>query len=166
MTLRLLVRGEQGYTILETFIAMFIIAIVASSSIAFFSDLGPSFDRWNSRSTLLTDLRYAQATAIEEGCRMTMEVAADGSMYSFGCDYLDYDYIDPINYDKEFLSRTLPNSVSLSLSDALIFNAKGQSVTSDGQMTDIQIQLTYLGSGGNEQYFTGTILATGVFVND
>jgi Tfp pilus assembly protein FimT len=158
--------GAAGFSLLDMLAAMVIISIVASSSIAFFSDLGPSFDRWNARSALLRDLRFAQSSAIEEGCRMIMKISVDGNQYSFGCDYLDYDYSAPYDYDREFVNSTLPRGVSLTTAATLFFNAKGQSVTADGEIADLQISLHFTDEQGTSNYFGGTVLATGVFASN
>ena len=92
--------NEKGFTISELLVGMTIMSIVAGSSIAFFSDLGPSFDRWNANIYALQDLRFAQTLAITEGCRVIVDIADDGKSYAIGCDYLCLLYTSPSPRDQ------------------------------------------------------------------
>lgn len=153
--------NQSGFSIVELLVGMVIMSIVAYSSVSFFSDLGPSFDRWNANIYALQDLRYAQTLAISEGCRVLITISEDGQSYSIGCDYLPYDYSQPYATDHVFLNRALPNSVSFASDSTIIYNAKGQCVSSSGDLTTRSITLTSSKSG---LFLNASILPTGVVV--
>ena len=153
--------NEKGFTISELLVGMVIVSIIAASSIAFFSDLGPSFDRWNSNIHTLQDLRFAQTLAITEGCRVIVDIADDGKSYAIGCDYLDYDYVAPHDTDKVFLNRTLPDSITLTADTTIIFNPRGQCIEANGNLDSRSITLT---SSDSDSFLNASILPTGVLV--
>lgn len=153
--------SEKGFTVTEMIVGMMITSIIGYSSVTFFSDLGPSFDRWNANIYALQDLRYAQTLAITEGCRAIVTIAEDGHSYDIGCDYLAYDYTAPYSTDTTFLNRALPNTVTFGSDATIIFNAKGQCVSSTGDLASRTISLTSSTSGS---FLTGSILPTGVVV--
>lgn len=164
MSIRCLVfmpSNENGFSIMELLVGMVIFSIIGYTSVAFFSDLGPSFDRWNANIYALQDLRYAQTLAITEGCRVIVRINSDGHGYDVGCDYLAYDYTSPYTADTIFLTRAIPNTVTFGSDYEIIFNAKGQCVSSTGDLATRRISLTSSASGN---FLTASILPTGVVV--
>lgn len=156
-----MLKSEKGFSVMELLVGMSIISIIGYTSIAFFSDLGPSFDRWNANIYALQDLRYAQTLAITEGCRAIVTINPDGHGYSVGCDYLAYDYTSPYSPDRVFLSRAMPSTVTFTTDATIIYNAKGQCVSSTGDLATRTISLTSSNSGN---FLTASILPTGVVV--
>lgn len=155
------ISGEKGFSVMELLVGMVIMSIVAYSSVAFFSDLGPSFDRWNANIYALQDLRYAQTLAVTEGCRVIVTIAVDGKSYSIGCDYLSYDYSAPYIADQIFLNRDLPTTVTLTSDSTIIYNPKGQCVSATGDLASRSISLSSSTSG---TFLTASILPTGVVI--
>lgn len=159
-------RSERGFSMLELVVTMTIASILASTAISQFTELNSVFDRWNARTLLLQDIRFAQAKSVTQGCRGVITIAGGGNTYSFGCDYLDYDTTDPIAADTIFINRTLPTSINLATDGTIIFNPKGQIIDSSGALQTRTISLTDTGGGESVEFATASIYATGVFVFD
>jgi prepilin-type N-terminal cleavage/methylation domain-containing protein len=159
-------KSQDGFSLLELIVVLVILAIVSATSVAHIGDLGSSFNRWNSRTYIVQDLRYAQTKAISEGCRAIFDIAADAKSYSFGCDYLPYDYSTPYSNDVTFFTRVLPGTIEINTDDVIIFNPKGQIVDGTGDLTTRVVNMTYDDDGEEKTFLTANILATGVFTLD
>lgn len=158
--------GEGGFSVVELLVTITIASILASTAIGQFVEINSVFDRWNARTLLLQDIRFAQAKSVTQGCRGVFTISGGGNSYSFGCDYLDYDTVDPITADAIFINRTFPTSISLSVDDTIIFNPKGQIINPTGALETRTLALTDTGGGESVEFSTASIFATGVFVFD
>ena len=154
--------SRGGFTILELMVACVVLAVLAGVGIPQFSTLKRSFELLNAKSYLLQDLKRAQAESITQGCRGVFVILPDGSGYTFGCDYLDYDTNDPPSHDVVSLRRNLPAHILISAPEPIIFNSRGQAVDVDGVIANLQIRLED-SSAERNAYSTGTLLGTGVF---
>jgi len=155
--------NEGGFSLIEMLVVLFMVALLGASAVPQISDIGESFDRMNSRSLLLQDIKRAQAESLTEGCRGIFTITTDGSGYSFGCDYLTYDTQDPPVADDSSFVRVLPRNITITASQTIIFNSRGQAVDVDDVITTITIQLLYDETGGPQSFASGTLLGTGLF---
>jgi len=64
------------------------------------------------------------------------------------------------------LQRNLPANMTITSSDPIIFNSRGQAVDVDDIMSNLTISLIESGDGGPETFASGTLLGTGVFSYD
>jgi prepilin-type N-terminal cleavage/methylation domain-containing protein len=160
------VQKQKGFSLLELLVVIVILAIISAGSISQLGELGSSFNRWNSRTYIVQDLRYAQTKAISEGCRAIFQIADDAKSYSFGCDYLPYDYSAPYNNDTTFFTRLLPGSIEINSDATIIFNPKGQIINSTGDLDTREVNMTYYDGEEEKTFITANILATGVFTID
>lgn len=159
-------KSEDGFNMIEIVVTLSVAVILASTAVSQFTEINTVFDRWNARTLLLQDIRFAQAKSVTQGCRGVIEIAAGGNSYTFGCDYLDYDTSAPIEADVDFLTRTLPNDINFSSDDTIIFNPKGQIIDPTGALDSRSLTLTDTGGESSSVFSTAQIYATGVFVFD
>ena len=154
-----------GFTILELMVACAVLAVMAGFAIPKFSTLKRSFELLNAKSYLLQDLKRAQAESITQGCRGIFVIYPDGSGYTFGCDYLDYDASNPPKHDVVSMRRNLPAQIRISAPSPIIFNSRGQAVDVDGIVSNLQISLQD-SAAERHTFSAGTLLGTGVFSFD
>lgn len=154
---------DCGFTIIELLISMAVLVILAATSISHYQDLAGSFSRWNTRTYIIQDLRYAQAKSISEGCRMVINIFDDASGYEVGCDYLNYDTTAPVDIDNVFFSRVLPAGVTISTDSTMIFNPKGQIINPNGQLSTRTLSMTFTEGETSGNFMTISIVATGAF---
>lgn len=88
---RRLLSGCSGYTLLELCVTLLVLTSLSAAALPKIAEIDSSFNRLNSRSYLIQDLKRAQAEAITSGCRGIAVISPDGKSYRFGCDYLAYD---------------------------------------------------------------------------
>jgi type II secretory pathway pseudopilin PulG len=157
--LRRLAEDESGVSLLNLLAAITVAAIVGALGIPQLAILTKGFDRFNSRSFLIQDLKLAQAHSVTEGCRGIVKIAANGESYVFGCDYLGYDPAAEPSPDNTVFTRLLPDHITVVASAPVIFDSRGQSVDIDGIVQNVTLQLR----ARTETFASGTLLGTGVF---
>lgn len=110
------------------------------------------------------DLRLAQTMTVNEGGRGVVELAANGTSYEFGYDYLNYDTSDPIEYDsgsRQF-TQYLPEGTKITISDTIIFDSKARVIDKDGIIIDVDIDFYDTSSGSDVLYEEACLSAIGV----
>lgn len=152
-----------GFTALELLITMLIFSILCFSAIPQLSKLYQVYDKRNAEMQILQDLRTAQATTVEQGCRGIFVVAADNNSYSFGCDYVPFSSSSPPPFDTQLYTRKMPSNTKISTDAEIIFNSRGQVVDEQNFLTTRSVVLSSLESSGYTTFNTGTLTATGFF---
>lgn len=148
---------------MELLVAMAIFFIVGFASTPYVSELMESFTKRNAEMQLLGDMRLAQATAVEQGCQGIININADHSGYTFGCDYVPFSAASPPVIDTLLFTRYLPSKIEIESDALIIFNTRGQSVEESGSVATRQITLTIQRNGSNSTFNTGTLRPTGFF---
>ncbi len=159
-------QSEEGFTLLQLIVVLVLSSIVAGLGTPELVKMKEAFSRFNARSSLLEDIKRAQAQTITEGCRGVFAIAPDGKSYSFGCDYLNYDSNPLPQPDAVSFGRSLPTRVYLSVSTPIIFDSRGQAVDTSGIVNNSIVTLSEGPSGSGIVFATGTLLGTGVFNYD
>lgn len=156
-------KRQSGVSLVELLLAIVIFALIGLIGLPNYALLQESFDRMNARAYLIQDLKRAQAEALTLGCRGVFTLSSDGRNYSFGCDFLEYS--TPPTADSESFSRLLPGDIRVasSISDPIIFNSRGYSVTIGDIMQNVDLTLK---RADNTVYASGTLLGTGLFTFD
>lgn len=155
--------SEDGFSALELFVVLAILALVIYVAAPRFQELSGSSERFAARAHLLEDIKNAQAIALTQGCRGIFTIANDNRSYNFGCDYLSYDTNDPPVADEISFTRELKGDVTLSADRLIIFNSRGQTVNSTDQVVNVVLQLESKKQGSRQVFATGLLLGTGVF---
>jgi prepilin-type N-terminal cleavage/methylation domain-containing protein len=157
------VLAQEGFTLIELVVVLTVLTVISSIAVSKFRPIESSFQRMNARSLLIQDLKRAQAEAITWGCRGIFAIADDSSGYSFGCDFLEYDTSTAPAADRVFFTRKMPTGISITASQPVIFNSRGQSVDLDGVMVNVDVDLQDYENDASTIFASGTLLGTGVF---
>ena len=154
---------ERGFTLLELLSVILISSLVVGSAMPVSSALYDSFNKRSAEVQVLEDLRRAQATAVEQGCQGILTFSEDNRVYTFGCDYVPYSEADPPVWDSSLFVRRLPSRISMSADDLIIFNTRGQVVSTEGDLDTRTISLMVYEDGHVVTFATGTLRPTGFF---
>ena len=158
--------SESGFTAMELMVSVVILAILGKAAVSMTVSTLDSADKSTAEVQVVQHLRRAQATSVTEGCRGIFSVAANGQSYSFGCDYLPYSTATTPVADSTFFNYYLPSGITISESDLIIFNSRGQCVDTSYALTTRTVSLTS-SQGLNPYVFaSGTLRATGFFSYD
>jgi len=122
---------ELGFSLLDVLVTLTMLSVAGIVAVPQLKSLTTAFNHMNARSYLIQDLKRAQAEAITQGCRGVFVIIGNGSSYSFGCDYLDYDTNVPPSHDSTSMVRDLPGNAIVSVPSSIIFNSRGQAVDVD-----------------------------------
>ncbi|MCB0320752.1 MAG: type II secretion system protein [Bdellovibrionales bacterium] len=159
-----LVSAEHGETLLNVIVALAIIGTLGALGLPQLSRISASFDRLNAKTVLVQDIKQAQAKALTEGCRGVFQIQNSGQSYTYGCDYLPYDSDIPPAADTVSFSRVLPEGIAVTPSTQMIFNSRGLPVDAYDVISNVTVTLSDSSQGSAEQFATGTLYGTGLFV--
>lgn len=155
--------SSAGFTLIELLVALMLISIVTAIAVPRTMEYADSFNRFNTRSWMLHDLRRLQALALNEGCRGILSIATDGGSYSIGCDYLDYNTSTAPTPDVVQFTRSFPIGFTLSASAPIIFSSRGQAIDQFGILNNVTVTLVDSTGGTGVTYGVGTLHASGFF---
>jgi len=124
---------------MELLVTVTIISIMTYIMIPGFSEIRASFDRSDARRQILLDIRRVQSEASSQGARGIIVIENAGESYSVGVDYEPFN--DPPDYDTELYKRNLPNLITLSVSQDLLFDPRGYLIDSDGELTSSNVAI-------------------------
>lgn len=148
-------RNVKGSSLVELLVTITIFSIFATVAIPNVVALKSSFDRHSGKGQVEFAIRRARNEAIAKGTRAVLQFARDGGSYSFGYDYSPYN--TPPAEDIVSYVRDLPSEITAIATQTIIFNSQGNLVDQNGDLTQLEITLSYLG----HSYCSGTVLATG-----
>ena len=117
------------------------------------------FEKRNAKEQVQGDLTRAKNQAIEAGARGVLSLSSDGTVYSFGLDYLPLSTASPPAVDEVVYTRNLPTRVTVTTSQDLLYNTRGMVVNSSGALTTTTVTLQYR----SETFMTITVYPTGAF---
>ncbi|MDC0357210.1 type II secretion system GspH family protein [Oligoflexia bacterium] len=150
---------ESGFTLLEMIVAITIFLFFISMAVPRLATLNSTFNRVNARAWLLQDLKRAQANTVTEGCRGIFTIEPGAKSYWYGCDYLAYDVTANPEGDAMSFRRVLPDKITVTASDVVVFNSRGQTVDIFGIVSSVTFSL----SESSEAFAVGSLNGTGVF---
>lgn len=156
-------KSDSGFSLFEMLVAMVIFLIVGFASSPYISGLMESFTKRNAEMQVLEDLRLAQSTAVEQGCRGIFAVASDNLSYSFGCDYTPHSTSSPPVPDSIAFTRPVPPRITVAASGLIIFNSRGLSVDETGSLVARTVTLTINRHGLDTIFNSGTLRPMGHF---
>ncbi|NBW40782.1 type II secretion system protein [bacterium] len=159
-------KKASGFSLLDLLVAISIIGIVGFLGIPQIQNISASFNRLNTRTVFIQDLKQAQAKALTEGCRGIFTFLEDNSGYSFGCDYLAYDSSYPPQADIISFSRSFPSGISVNPSQQIIFNSRGLPVDANDIINSVSVNFVDSSGGSVYAFASGTLFATGLFSFD
>lgn len=148
-------RASSGMTLLELLVAMGLFSVLAFAGALQFGELMGSFNRNNARHDLEFDVSRIRSEAGAEGTRVVLVIGADRSFYSVGFDRLPY--ASPPVIEVPLFRRNLPNDVTVTATQPLIFDSRGYVINEGGQLTNTVLTLAYQGAN----YLTATVYPTG-----
>lgn len=132
--------SENGLGLTELIIGLVVFSILALIAIPTIPEVLGSLRRDQARQQLEFDLRRARTEAITEGARGIVTVAGDGASYTVGFDNVPYN--NPVASDTVLLTRQLPDGITITASDSIIFDARGRAVDINGAMTTVTFGLS------------------------
>lgn len=147
--------SEGGMTLLELLVAMGLFSILAFAGALQFGELVGSFNRNNARHDLEFDISRIRSEAGAEGTRVVLVVGATRTSYSIGFDRLPY--ASPPVIEVPLFRRNLPNDVTITGTQPLIFDSRGYVINEAGQLTNTVLTMSYQG----RPYLTATVYPTG-----
>ena len=157
---RLTIREDsRGFTLIELLISMVLVSILAGIAIPNMYKLSDAINKRNAELQVLHDLRYAQATTVEQGCKGIFTVSSNGKSYTLGCDYVPYSSLSSPVADRTLKVQSLPAGISLSVTAPIYFNSRGQVTDSYG----VLITNTIVLKADGVAFSTGTLRPTGFF---
>ena len=154
--------NERGESSLEIIIGVAIVIITAAIAVPSLKDIKNSYDKYDVMSRISKDISRAQKTAIERGCIGVFSINADGDSYTFGCDYIPKNTSSPVVADEVLWSRDLPEGVTMTVGQQVLFSKKGILVTSAGKMTSTTLTIEIEEDGETTTLSIATINPTGV----
>lgn len=100
-----------------------------------------SMDRGHAREQIAHSIERLKQEALSEGARTILTIEPGGNSYTLGIDYPPYN--DPVAEDDSFTREELPTGVSLTTSQAVMFDSRGFLIASDGVVTSTIVNLGY-----------------------
>ncbi len=120
----------QGYTVFELVITLALIGLILAGLTPKLSQLLNSMDRNKAIQQVEFDLRRARIEAVSQGVRSIVNIQSDGKAYTVGLDYVPFSSTNTA--DSTLLTAKLPNKITISCSEPLIFNSRGFLVNTEG----------------------------------
>jgi Tfp pilus assembly protein FimT len=148
---------QSGVSLLEILFTLFIITLASAIAGVNMPSIIRSFNRSAAVQSLTSDIVRARNEATKEGTRIVFSVAGDAKSYTVGYDYIPYSSPAAIDSGATSFKQVLPNQVTLSASQTIIFNSRGYLVDVNGQLTTTTVTLSYRGVS----FKTATIYPTG-----
>ncbi len=118
-----MIKKEQGFSMLELVVTLGVTMILSSLALPSFSDWNHSLQRATARDLIKFDIRRGKTEAIARGAIGVFELNGDGSGYVYGVDRLPYS--DPPAIEEIVFSRTLPDGISMGLTQNIMFDSRG-----------------------------------------
>lgn len=154
-------KNQRGFSIVELVVSMVVLSILVDSALTEFKQLYDSINKRNAEVLVLQDLRYAQASTVEKGCRGIFTIASNGKSYTYGCDYVPYS--STVTADTNIYTRNLPSGITVSSDALIIFNSRGQVIDSSEALQTRYVTLKVLIGSTPTQFNVGTLRPTGFF---
>ena len=156
-----LIRSQKGLGLLETMASLGILSIILLTGIPSLADISQSYRRNAVRQQFESQVSYLKSKALAEGARTVLIPSNDGKSYETGIDYIPY------NNDGSFDSSTgqfdLPNQITLTLGQQIIFNSRGYLVSSNGEYATTTVR--FLDERIDSFFVEKTLLSTGEMHN-
>jgi Tfp pilus assembly protein FimT len=150
---------QRGISVLELMVSLLILAIATTAGVSNFRSLQRSFAKDSAIKQIEFDIRRAKAEAVSRNVRGIIEIAPDGRNYRVGLD--EFPFQSPPAIEVVLARRELPGATSISAADDNLYFGTRGFLTDD---VNNPITGTIFFAIDGEEYATGTIYATGVFL--
>lgn len=147
---------ERGFTLPELVVVVGVIGIVVGAFVLSFIGFKDSFNRTQAKYQFESDIRRARNEAVSAGGRAIVRIASPYRSYSIGIDY--YPFSGTNTADKTLFSRTLPDGMTVTSSQPLIFDSRGYLVDSSGSPASSTVRMS---SKTEANFFQATVYSTG-----
>jgi len=147
--------SENGATLFEVMATALVFVALSALAVPNLVELKGSFERHRGKAEFQSAIREAKARAVSEGTRAILNVSTDGASYTFGFDLVPFN--DPPKEDSTESIRDLPENVTLSLSNPVVFNSQGYLIDETGSLANVNAELKYFG----DTYCKATVYASG-----
>ena len=150
--------SERGFSLSELIATLCVAGVLMAVAVPSFSALTKAQSKRAARESFEAFLKRAQTTAMTRGARVIITSQSAGTYYTFGMDYPPYN--TPVNPDAISLRLYLPKNVSITSSNRIIFDSRGQLITSGGVPNSSNINMNISGTG----YASGILYSTGALI--
>lgn len=133
---------SKGFTLVEVLVAISICGILTVLAVPGMMEMNHAFRRLEAKRAVRGDLAYLRSLALKEGGRAALTPAAGGYKLTLG--YSPFSSYPGTSQD--VLTRSLPQGVSLSTSDSIVFDSQGRLINASGAISSASVSLEMEGA--------------------